>query len=228
MDQLTIRQTRAELPGLEAGTALEPLARLGAGSRLAAEFQFADATVDALELSNAQLLHGRVRMLKAGTATIAGTRMDRVEFTGCDLSSLRWQDGKLSRVRFDACRFLGGRFQGVTMEHVVFTGCKLDYAVLDQIRADGPVLFADCSLREAELTGCSLPGAAFDGCDLRLTVFGPGNYRRCDLRGNDLSALIGAAHLKRVILDPAQTAQLGEALAAELKMTFGDEAADHP
>lgn len=120
------------------------------------------------------------------------------------------------------------RFQGVTMEHVVFTGCKLDYAVLDQIRADGPVLFAGCSLREAELTGCSLPGAAFDGCDLRLTAFGPGNYRRCDLRGNDLPALIGAAHLKRVILDPAQTAQLGEALAAELKMTFGDEAAGHP
>ena len=154
--------------------------------------------------------------------------MDPVEFTGCDLSSLRSQDGKLSRVRFDACKFLGGRIQAVTMEHVVFTGCKLDYAMLDQIRAAGPVLFAGCSLREAELTGCDLAGAAFDGCDLRLTAFGPGNYRRCDLRGNDLSALIGAAHLKRVIIDPVQATQLGEAIAAELKVTFGDEAPDHP
>jgi uncharacterized protein YjbI with pentapeptide repeats len=228
MGQLTIRQTSAELPVLDAEPALEPLPRLGAGTRLAADFQFADATVDALELTNAQLLHGRIRMLKAGTASIAGTRMDSVEFTGCDLSSLRWQDGKLSRVRFDACRFLAARFQGVTMEHVVFTGCKLDYAVLDQIRAAGPVVFAGCSLREAELTGCSLAGAAFDGCDLRLTGFGAGNYRRCDLRGNDLSALIGAASLEHVIIDRAQTTQLGEALAAQLKMTFGDEAADRP
>jgi uncharacterized protein YjbI with pentapeptide repeats len=108
------------------------------------------------------------------------------------------------------------------MEHVVFTGCKLDFAALDQIRATGPVVFAGCSLREAELTGCDLAGSLFDGCDLHLTGFGPGSYRGCDLRGNDLSAVVGAGRLKRVIIDPAQTAQLGAALAAELKVTFGD------
>jgi hypothetical protein len=49
------------------------------------------------------------------------------------------------------------------------------------------------------------------------------HYRGCDLRGNDLSALTGAANLKRVVVDRAQTMQLGEALTAELKVTFGDE-----
>jgi uncharacterized protein YjbI with pentapeptide repeats len=114
------------------------------------------------------------------------------------------------------------------MEHVVFSGCKLDYATFDQIRAAGPVLFAGCSLREAEFAGCSLAGAALDGCDMRLTAFSPGYYRRCDLRGNDLSALAGTAHLKHVIIEAAQTMQLGEALAAELKVTFGGEASDPP
>ena len=152
--------------------------------------------------------------------------MDSVEFTGCDLSSLRWQGGKVSRVRFDNCKFLAARIQAVAMEHVVFTGCKLDYTAFDQIRATGPVLFADCSLREAELTGCDLARSLFDGCDLRLTGFGPGSYRRCDLRGNDLSAVIGAAHLKRVVIDRAQTMQLGEALAEELDVTFGEEASN--
>jgi len=44
------------------------------------------------------------------------------------------------------------------------------------------------------------------------------------LRGNDLPALTGASHLKHVIADHAQAAQLGESLAAELEVTFGDPA----
>jgi uncharacterized protein YjbI with pentapeptide repeats len=228
MDQLTIRQTSAELPTFDPETALEALPRLGAQSRLAADFEFSDATIATWELADANLFHGKVRTLRAVGARITRTRMDSVEFTGCDLSSLWWQDGKISRARFDNCKFLAARIQSVTMEHVVFTGCKLDYTTLDQIRATGPVLFAGCSLREAELTGCDLAGSLFDGCDLRLTGFGPGHYRRCDLRGNDLSAVIGAAHLRRVVIDRPQTMQLGEALAEELDVTFGDEAPGHP
>src|SRR5215469_8831166 len=228
MDQFTIRQTSAELPAFDPEMALEPLRRLGAQSRLAANFEFGAATVAAWELAGANLLHGKVRMLRAAGARITGAHMDSVEFTGCDLSSLRWQGGKISRVRFDNCKFLAARIQAVTMEHVVFTGCKLDYTALDQIRATGPVLFTDCSLREDELTGCDLDGSLFDRCDLGLTGFGPGTYRRCDLRGNDLSALIGAAHLKRVVIDRAQTMQLGEALAQELEVTFGEEASSPP
>lgn len=223
MDQITIRQTSAELPRFDEEAGLDLVSRLGTESRLVADFQFGDATLAALDLANAHLLHGKIRALNAGQATISTARMDCVEFTGCNLSSLRWTGGKLSRVRFDTCKFLGARFDGVTMEHVVFTGCKLDYATLDQIRVTGPVLFADCSLREAELTGCDLAGSLFDGCDLRLTGFGPGHYRRCDLRGNDLSALTGASHLKHVIIDHAQAMQLGEALAAELEVTFGED-----
>jgi hypothetical protein len=49
----------------------------------------------------------------------------------------------------------------------------------------------------------------------------PGQPRR--QRGNDLSAVTGAAHLKHVIIDHAQVIQLGEALAAELEATFGED-----
>lgn len=223
MDQVTIRHTSAELPRFDAEAGLEPVSRFGAESRLVADFRFGDVTVPAFELAGAHLLHGKIHMLSAGEATISAARMDSVEFTGCSLSSLRWTGGRLSRVRFDTCKFLGARFQEVTMEHVVFTGCKLDYATLEQIRAAGPVLFADCSLREAAFTGCDLAGSLFDGCNMRLTGFGPGHYRGCDLRGNNLSTLTGAAHLKHVIIDRAQVMHLGEALAAELEMAFGED-----
>jgi hypothetical protein len=59
-----------------------------------------------------------------------------------------------------------------------------------------------------------------------LTDFGRGSYRGCDLRGNDLSALIGAGHLKYVVIDRAQTIQLAEALPMELDVTFGDDLPD--
>jgi uncharacterized protein YjbI with pentapeptide repeats len=222
MGQVTIRQTTAEPPRLDPEVALEPLPRLDARSRLVTDFEFGDATLNAWELAGAHLVHGKVHTLRAVGARIARTRMDSVEFTGCDLSSLLWREGKISRVRFDACKFLAARIQDVTMEHVVFSGCKLDYAALGQIRATGPVVFAGCSLREAELTGCDLAGVAFDGCDLHRTGFGAGHYRGCDLRGNDLSTVAGAANLKHVTIDHAQTAQLGEALAAELGAAFGE------
>ncbi|MCW2932913.1 MAG: pentapeptide repeat-containing protein [Actinomycetia bacterium] len=223
MDQVKIRQTGVDLPRFDEETDLEPVSSLGTGNRLISDFQFGDAMLQALDLAEVQLLRGKVRGLRAERATITASRMDSVEFTSCDLSSLRWTGGKVSRVRFDACRLLGARFDGMTVEHVVFTGCKLDYATLDQVRATGPVLFAGSSLREAALMGCSLAGSLFDDCDLRLADFGVGNYRGCDLRGNDLSALTGASHLKHVIIGQAQTMQLGVALATELEITLSDD-----
>ena len=77
-----------------------------------------------------------------------------------------------------------------------------------------------------EFTGCDLADSLFDDCDLRLTDFGRGSYRGCDLRGNDLSAVSGAHHLKRVVIDRAQLMQLAEALAVELDVTFGDDLPD--
>ena len=226
MDQITIRQISADLPVFDEEVDLEPVSSLDTDSGSVSHFQFGEATLRALDLKNIKLLHGKIRALRAGRVSLIGVRVDSVEFTGCDLSSLRWAAGKISRVRFEACKLLGARFEGVTLEHVVFIGCKLDYATLDQIRATGPVLFADCSLREVEFTGCDLAGSLFDDCDLRLTDFGRGSYRGCDLRGNDLSALSGTRHLKRIVIDRAQTMQLAEALAMELDVTFGDDMPD--
>jgi uncharacterized protein YjbI with pentapeptide repeats len=223
MGQITIRQASADLPVFDEETSLEPVSSLGAESGLICDFQFGDVSVGALEVSNVHLRRGKIRAVQAGRASITGARIDSVEFTGCDLSSLRWTAGKISRARFDNCRLLGARFEGVTVEHAVFTGCKLGYAILDRVRVVGPVIFAGCSLREAEFTGCDLAGSVFDDCDLRLAGFGPGSYRGCDLRGNDLSAVSGAHHLEHVVIDHAQTIQLAEALAAELNVTFGDD-----
>jgi len=223
MDHITIRETRAELPVFDEEVDLEELSSLSTAHGTVSDFQFSDATVRVLELKNGRLLQGKVCAIRAERADFTGMHLNSVEFTGCDLASLRWVGGKVSRARFDGCKLLGARFEDVALENVVFTNCKMDYATLDQIRATGPVLFAHCSLREAECTESDLTGCLFDDCDLHLANFGRGTYRRCDLRGNDLSVLNSTRHLRRVIIDRAQTIQLGEALAMELDVTFGDD-----
>jgi uncharacterized protein YjbI with pentapeptide repeats len=226
MEQFTIRRTVADLPVFDEDMELSALATLGTDSGSLSDFQFGDTAIRALDLENLTLLHGKIRAVHAARGNITAVRMDSVEFTGCDLSSLSWEGGKLSRVCFETCKLLGAQFRGMTLEHVVFVGCKLDYATFDEVRAAGPVLFVRCSLPEVEFTGCDLSDSLFDDCNMRLTSFGSGVYRGCDLRGNDLSALSSTANLKNVILDRSQIMQLAEALAAELNVTFGDDIDD--
>ncbi|MBS2966803.1 pentapeptide repeat-containing protein [Actinocrinis puniceicyclus] len=223
MDQLVIRRTSADLPVFDSDMELQSVSTLGTDTGPISDFEFGDTSVRTLDLENVTLLHGRICGVKAARANIEAVRMDSIEFTGCDFSSLNWQGGKLSRVRFETCKLLGSQFHGVTLENVVFVGCKLDYSTVRDVRATGPVLFVRCSLPEVEFTGCDLSGALFNDCNLQLTSFGSGTYRDCDLRGNDLSALTGSANLKNVIIERTQTTQLGEALAAELNASFGDD-----
>ena len=223
MGQLTIRGTSADLPVFDEEMELVPVSSLAAAGGSVSGFEFGGASMRDLDVTDARLHGGRIRAVRAERASMSGVRVRSAELTGCELGSLRWTGGRVSRARFDACRLLGARFEGVAMEHVIFTGCRLDYARFDGIRAAGPVLFVRCSLREAQFTDCSLAGCLFDGCDLFQAGFGQGFYRGCDLRGNDLSAVTGAQHLRRAVIDRVQLPQLAEALAAELELAFGDD-----
>jgi uncharacterized protein YjbI with pentapeptide repeats len=223
MKQLTIRETSAELPVLPEEAHLGRVESLGAQGAALSRFELAGTRVRALDVKDVHLADGRVRAVRAESAHLKGVTARSVEFAGCELGGLRWTGGKLSRTRFDDCKLLAARFENVTLEHVVFSDCKLDYALLSQVRVTGPVLFIRCSLREAEFRGCDLARSLFDDCDLELADFGPGGYLRCDLRGNDLSAIRGAHHLRRVVIDRAQLPQLAESLAADLEVSFGDD-----
>jgi uncharacterized protein YjbI with pentapeptide repeats len=221
MGQITIRGLSVDLPALDEGTELDRISSPGDLTGLVSDFEFSGVRLPALGLKDVTLAVGRIGKVRAGETSLTGAHVRSVEFAGCELGSLRWTGGKISRTRFSDCQLVGARFEDVTLDHVIFAGCKMDYAMLSRIRAAGPVMFAACSFREAEFSGCDLAGSLFTRCDLALAGFGPGRYARCDLRDNNLSAVTGIHHLKRVVLDRAQLMQLAEALAAELNVTFG-------
>ncbi|SDH11547.1 Pentapeptide repeat-containing protein [Sinosporangium album] len=89
-------------------------------------------------------------------ADLDEVRLHSVEFSGCDLSGLRWTGGKLSRTVFTGCKLLGAVWEEVVLEDVLFERCRLDMTVFTRLRATGPVVFTSCSLREATFTAADL------------------------------------------------------------------------
>ncbi|MGW0705686.1 pentapeptide repeat-containing protein [Streptomyces sp. NPDC002643] len=224
LETRTIRRTSVTLPSLdEPGLYLSNVRSLEGGRGRLTAFRYADADIRDLDLSDTHLLDGRVTGLRTQRTRFDELRLDSVEFTGCDLSTLHWTNSKISRAVFRDCKLMGAALEDITLDHVLFENCRLDYSTVVRMRTAGPVIFSACSLREATFAAADLTAALFDDCDLRLTEFDNGKYQGLDLRGNDLSQLRGVATLKQVIIDQAQTPQLGEALAAELDVTYGED-----
>ncbi|WP_432141115.1 pentapeptide repeat-containing protein [Streptomyces sp. bgisy084] len=223
MDTRTIRRTSVTLPALnEPGLYVSNVTSLEGGRGRVAEFNYADAELRDLDLADTHLLHGRITGLKTQRTRFEKLRVDSVEISGCDLSSLQWSDSKISRAVFRDCKLMGAVLEEVTLDNVLFENCKLDYGTFTRIKAAGSVIFSKCSLRETTFVAADLGSALIDDCDLRLTEFDGGKYSGLDLRGNDLSQLRGLASLKKIVIDQAQTLQLAEALAAELNVTYGE------
>lgn len=220
MDTRTVRQTSVTLPDLDDADLDEVDSLEGEHGKLR-DFRYGDARLRELSLSGTQLMDGRVTGLTTQRARLDELRLHSVEFSGCDLSGLHWEDSKLSRVTFTDCKLLGAAWEQVTLDDVVFERCRLDLAAFTGVRATGPVIFSSCSLREARFSAADLSDVAFNECDLHLTEFDGGTYRGCDLRGNDLSGLRGVSALKKIIIDRSQLQDLAEAFAAEQEITLG-------
>ncbi|WP_372407155.1 pentapeptide repeat-containing protein [Streptomyces luteireticuli] len=227
MDPRKVRRVSVTLPALdEPGLYLSNVTSLEGGRGRVTEFQYADQDLRELDLADTHLLDGRIQRVQTQRAKLHEVRADSVQFSDCDLSSLKWSDSKLSRVTFSNCKLMGALFEEVALENVLFENCKFDYATLDRVRASGPVIFSKCTLRETTIRASDFSSVVFEACDLRLAEFEGGKYRDCDLRGNDLTTVRGAVALKKILIDRAQVAQLAEALATELEVTYGEDLDD--
>ncbi|MFF7655066.1 pentapeptide repeat-containing protein [Streptomyces sp. NPDC007983] len=213
-----------DLPNLdEPGLYLSNVQSLEGGRGGVQAFRYADADVRALDLTDSQLVTGRITALRAASVHFEGLRLHSIEIDGCQLASACWRDCKISRVRFRDCKMMGAALTASSMDNVLFENCKLDYATFENVRATGPVVFSECVLTETSFIDCDLSGVVLDSCAMRLTGFTRGQYRGLDLRGNDLSTVRGVPALAKVIIDRAQRTELTEALLGELDVTYGED-----
>lgn len=207
----------------EPGLYLSGVDTLDSPRGIVQDFTYGDADLRSLELTDAQLITGRISGVRTKKAEFETLNLHGVEITGSDLGAARWSESKLTRVHLRDCKLMGAAFDGLTLDDVLFEGCKLDFATFEKIRVTGPVAFIGCVLTEATFTDCDLSEAVLTDCTLRLTEFGAGRYRDMDLRENDLSAIRGVANLSKIRIDPGQQADLAEALVSELDITIGDD-----
>lgn len=220
----TMGRVTVTLPELdEPGLYLANVATLDNPRGIVQDFAYTDADLRSLELTDTQLITGRVSGVRSKRVELEALNLHGVEIVGCDLGSVRWSDSKLTRVVLKDCKLMGAALAGIALDDVLFESCRLDYATFEKVRATGPVAFSDCVLSEAAFTDCDVSGAVFSTCPLKGTEFGPGRYRDTDLRGNDLSDIRGAGNLARVRISHGQQAELAEALVHELGITIGDD-----
>ncbi|WP_058045785.1 pentapeptide repeat-containing protein [Streptomyces roseifaciens] len=224
MDHLLFGRARIVVPDLaEPGLYLHRVQSLERAHGSVQDFHYADADLRDLDHADVQLITGRITNLHTARLRLERVNLHSVEIDACDLGSARWTESKLTRVVFRHCKLLGAALDGLTLDHVLFESCKLDFTAFTKVRAVGPTVFSRCSLSEATFTDCDLSDAVLSDCTLRNTEFNPGRYQRLDLRGNDLSAVRGAASLSRVVIDRSQQTELGQALMAELHVTYSDD-----
>ncbi|MEU3446967.1 pentapeptide repeat-containing protein [Streptomyces thermolilacinus] len=220
----TLGHVTVTLPELnEPGLYLANVATLDNPRGLVQDFTYTGTDLRSLELTDTQLITGRVSGVRSKRVDFDALNLHGVEIADSDLGSARWSSSKLTRVVLKNCRLMGATLVGLALDDVLFESCKLDYATFQKVRATGPVAFVDCVLSEASFTDCDLSGAVFSACPLKRTDFGPGRYRDTDLRGNDLSDIRGAGNLARVRIGHGQQAELAEALVRELAITIGDD-----
>ncbi|MEU3630251.1 pentapeptide repeat-containing protein [Streptomyces fradiae] len=220
----TLGHVTVTLPELdEPGLYLAGVASLDSPRGMVRDFLYGEAELRSLELTDTQLITGRMYGVRSQRVDFEAVNLHGVEIVGSDLGSARWSDSKLTRVVLKDCRLMGAALVGITLDDVLFESCKLDYATFQKVRVTGPVAFVDCVLNDAVFTDCDVSGTVFSACPMKRTGFGAGRYQDTDLRGNDLSDILGAGNLAKARIGHGQQVELAEALVRELDITVGDD-----
>ena len=167
---------------------------------------------------------------------LSGSRLRRTHLEGLNLAEADWEDvvaegcvferidfsgARLTGLRLDRCHLLGCKLSRAhltesALDNVLFEDCRLDATTLDDVQTAGPVGFTACVLVNALIRDCRLDQATFEGCRLREVTLASCDLRGADLRGNRLAGIRGVTSLRGVVIEPAQLADLTDAVMRDL------------
>ncbi|MBB5980646.1 pentapeptide repeat-containing protein [Kribbella solani] len=201
---------------------LHPAGTVPTSGKLA-DFVFTTPQVRHLAMSDGRLLGGRVTGSEAQRVTFDRVRLESLFIEDVSWTSAQLTDCTLSRVVFRRCKLLGTRFVATRFSNVVFEDCRLEYADLDRVVSEGPVVFVRTLVNETTFSDCRFPGGAMTECELKSVTFAGGDYVDFDVRGTDLTTVRGAASLSGTLITPEQRYQLAEALVNELDLRYPED-----
>ncbi|MDO8143605.1 pentapeptide repeat-containing protein [Isoptericola sp. 178] len=173
---------------------------------------------DRLELRGAQVHSSRLRGLQAREAdlrnlTLTEVVMEQVAVPVVQGIRGRWRDVELRDARIGSAELYESTWQSVR-----FVGCKLGYVNLRGATLQD-VVFTDCQIDELDLVQVRATRVAFDGTAVRRLDVQASTLQHVDLRGADLSELVGTDALRGTTITSVQLAHLAPLLAANLGIT---------
>ncbi|WP_278236094.1 pentapeptide repeat-containing protein [Isoptericola sp. AK164] len=174
--------------------------------------------VDRLELRGAQAHTSRLDGLRAGEADLRNLTLTEVVMTQVDVPVVagirgRWRDVELRDARVGSAELYESTWQSVR-----FVGCKLGYVNLRGATLQD-VVFADCQIDELDLVQVRATRVAFEGTSVRRLDVQASTLHDVDLRGADLTELVGTDALRGTTVTSEQLAQIAPVLAANLGIT---------
>lgn len=179
-----------------------------------------DVRLQYIDATNCLVTSFEISSVVFEKATLTAAQFERIsarDFSAkqSDFSAAMMAGGTINRAVFTGCRMTGVDLNKTNLHDVTFTGCKLDMAnfrFADLRR----VVFIDCTFTETDFLGATLHDISFQACTLERTVFEQVKCKQVDLRGSQLTELVGWRSLKGVIIDDLQLVTAAPYLAHEL------------
>lgn len=185
---------------------------------LAGRFEVSDTLAESVESADVQgrgsLMGSLIRSGDLSGSRFGPFELSDVVFDGVDVSNASWQSVKARRVEVLRSRAVGLRLSLESASDVFLDGCRLDYASIRVGLARRPVVFSECTFREATIGG-DLSNVIFLDCSFEGAEFEASKAQGCDLRSSDLLGARGLSSLRGATVDEGQVASIAYQLATE-------------
>lgn len=202
------------LDQLEIGSAAE-LQRTGQGDHLILQ----DADLTGVDLSGGRLTECRLRSVTLAeadlsAASVAESHWERVSAPHLKAPRSTWRDVVIEASRFGVAELYDAGITGL-----VLRGCKLDLVNLrSAVLSD--VLFENCTITELDISGARATRMKFSECTVETLEVGHARFKDVDLRGAQLSRIVGLSGLKGAVISEEQLVQLAPSLAEHLGLVL--------
>lgn len=179
------------------------------------EVELAGATTDPLDLTRARLNGVRIERAEARQWQLRGARLREVELAGFDAAVLSGPYGDWSDVVVGPGRIGVGELYESGWRRVRLVGLRARYLNLRGcVLSD--VELVDCTIDELDLDGARLDRVALPRTRIGVLTISGATLAHVDLRGADLTEIVGMRHLSGAVVDDVQLARLAPALAGQL------------
>nr|WP_246256041.1 pentapeptide repeat-containing protein [Isoptericola halotolerans] len=183
--------------------------------------ELTDVRLDRVELRGARADGSRLDGLRAPEADLRHLALTEVVLSRVDVPVVqgvrtRWRDVEVHDARIGSAELYESAWQSVR-----FVGCKLGFVNLRGATLRDVVL-TDCVVDELDLVQAQATRVSFEGTRVRRLDVQASSLQDVDLRGAELTELVGTDALRGSTITPAQLGQLAPALAANLGIDVVD------